>query len=515
MEIVENRAITLKLKNPARVLDHVHNSGAIGEHEVAVKWGIPEAMVLRNMGIKVPSPILGRYNWPGRYKPFDHQRTTAAFLTLHRRAFCFNEQGTGKTGAAAWAADFLMREGLISRVLVICPMSIMDSAWRADLFSFVPHRSADVAYGAAKKRKAVIQSGVEFVIINYDGLKVVQDDLKAGGFDLIIVDEGTHYKNVSTDRWKTLYNLLGPDTWLWLMTGTPAAQGPLDAFGLARLVNPRGVPRYKGEWQNMVEYKVSRFRWLPKKNATEIVHNALQPAIRFTKEECLDLPELVYVKRNVELTKQQKLYYEKLRKEMLMQAADEAVTAKTAAVNTNKLLQISGGAVYTDDHNVLEFDISSRYNVLKEVIAETSQKVLIFVPYAHSIKILHDKLTADGHSTAVISGKVSAGERTRIFNAFQTTNEPEILVIQPQAAAHGVTLTAADTIVWWSPVPSLETYAQANARIHRSGQVHRCTVVQLQGSAIEKHIYELLDGKISLHTKVTDLYQQIIGKSAT
>lgn len=505
----------LDLRHPGTVLNAIPKSAYLDTGEVAVKWDIPEVIALRRLGIDAPSPILGQYSWPGRYRPFAHQKTTAAFLTTHKRAFCFNEQGTGKTGAAIWAADFLMRKKLVNRVLVICPVSIMDSAWRADLFSFAPHRRTDVCYGAAKKRREVIASQVEFVIINYDGLKVVHEELRNGGFDCIIVDEATHYKNVSTDRWRSLNALVGPHTWLWLMTGTPAAQGPMDAFGLARLVNPRGVPKYKGDWQNMVEYKVSRFRWVPKKNATEIVHNALQPAIRFTKEECLDLPEMVYMKRIVALTKQQKVYYEKLRKDMLISAAEEAVTAKTAAINTNKLLQIAGGAVYTDDHNVLEFDVSSRYSVLREVIDETNNKVLIFVPYQHTIKLLLERLEKDGISGAEISGRVSAGDRTARFNAFQSKPDPRVLVIQPQAAAHGVTLTAADTIVWWSPVPSLEIYAQANARIHRSGQVNHCTVVQLQGSAIEKHIYALLDGKIDMHTRITDLYRQAIADTAT
>jgi hypothetical protein len=97
-----------------------------------------------------------------------------------------------------------------------------------------------------------------------------------------------------------------------------------------------------------------------------------------------------------------------------------------------------------------------------------------------------------------------------IFKQFQEQTDPEVLVIQPQSAAHGVTLTAADTVVWWGPTPSLETYAQANARVHRSGQRHPCTVIQLQGSPVERHIYQLLDNRIDVHTKMIDLYKEII-----
>ena len=239
----------------------------------------------------------------------------------------------------------------------------MDSAWRADLFSFAMHRSVDVAYGSKKKRADIINSGAEFVIINYDGVDIVKEDIINGGFDCIIVDEATHYKNAQTKRWKTLKKLISDDTWLWMMTGTPAAQSPLDAYGLAKLINPLNVPKFFGSFRDMVMWKVTQFKWMPKENASQIVHEVLQPAIRFTKDECLDLPDMVYVKRKVEMTKQQTKYYEELRKKMVMRVEEESITAVNAAIVLNKLLQISSGAVYTDDSETLEFDISNRYNV--------------------------------------------------------------------------------------------------------------------------------------------------------
>jgi SNF2 family DNA or RNA helicase len=85
-----------------------------------------------------------------------------------------------------------------------------------------------------------------------------------------------------------------------------------------------------------------------------------------------------------------------------------------------------------------------------------------------------------------------------------------VLIIQPQAAAHGVTLTAANTVVWWGPTSSLETYAQANARVHRSGQKHKCTVIQLYGSQAEQRIYRMLDDRIDVHAKIIDLYKELL-----
>ena len=511
VEIVENgKALLLRLRNPQQVTEVIPKSKALSNNRVVVNFGVYETQVLKNLNIQTPSPIEELYQWTGSHEPFAHQKTTASFLTLNRKAFCFNEQGTGKTASAIWASDFLLNKNIINRVLVVCPLSIMESAWRDDLFTFAPHRTVDVAYGSSKKRKEIIEQGAEYVIINYDGLAIVKEEISAGGFDLIIVDEATHYKNAQTNRWKTLNKLVKPETWLWMMTGTPAAQSPLDAYGLAKLVNPAAVPRFFGSFRDQIMVKITNFKWIPKENATGIVFNALQPAIRFTKEECLDLPDMVYVKREIEMTRQQKKYYEELRKKLVMQITGEQITAMNAAVAMTKLLQIAAGAVYTDGSDVLEFDITHRYKVLREVIDESSQKILVFVPFKHAIDILTDKLRKDGISTEVIRGDVSAPNRTQIFRSFQETPEPRVLVIQPQAAAHGVTLTAANTVVWWGPTSSLETYAQANARVHRSGQKHKCTVVQLHGSPVEKRVYALLDKRIDVHTKMIDLYKELL-----
>tara|TARA_R100001086_G_scaffold239476_1_gene164912 strand:+ start:838 stop:2373 length:1536 start_codon:yes stop_codon:yes gene_type:complete len=510
VQIVRDRAVLLRLRDPDKVVDLIPKSKKLPDNQVLVNWGLDETHVLNNLSIKVPSPIESRYKWAGKLKPFEHQKTTSSFLTLHKRAFCFNEQGTGKTASAIWASDYLMKEGKINRVLVICPLSIMDSAWRTDLFTFAMHRTVDIAYGDAKKRKKIINQGAEYVIINYDGVEVVADDIANGGFDLIIVDEATHYKNAQTKRWKVLNKLLTPDKWLWMMTGTPAAQSPLDAYGLAKLINPTAVPKFYSSFRDMVMVKITQFKWIPKDSSVDTVFKALQPAIRFTKEECLDLPDMVYTKREVEMSRQQKKYYQELKDRMVMQAAGEQITAPNAAVNMNKLLQISCGAVYTDGGEALEFDISHRYKVLKEVIDESSKKVLVFVPFKHVIDILKDKLTKDKITSDIIRGDVSAPKRTEIFKRFQTMPDPKVLIIQPQSAAHGVTLTAANTVVWWGPTSSLETYAQANARVHRSGQDQKCTVVQLQSSPVEKRIYSLLDSRINIHTKIIDLYKDLL-----
>jgi SNF2 family DNA or RNA helicase len=514
VQIIDNKYLVIRTRHPDRLLASVEGSNLISKDEVSeikVKWDVPTAQLLKKLRIKnVPSPIKKHYDWPGMYKPMAHQIDTSEFLTLNKRAFCFNEQGTGKTASAIWAADYLINLGIVRRVLVVCPLSIIQSAWQADLFKFAVHRHVDMAYGNRHKRKEIINGTAEFVIINFDGIEIVEQDIKANDFDLIIIDECSAYKSVQTNRWKSMKRLVGPDTWLWLMTGTPAAQSPLDAYGIAKLCVPEQAPQFFGRYRDMVMYNVSRFKWVPKPDAQEKVFSMLQPAIRFTKEQCLDLPEVTDVFREAPLTPQQKKYYEELKRTMSMTADGEQVTAVNAAVNINKLLQLSGGAVYTNDKDVIEFDVSNRLSVIKEVIDEASHKVLIFVPFTHTIKLLTDYLTKHSVTNEIINGSVSVSKRTEIFKQFQENPDPTVLVIQPQAASHGVTLTAANVVIWYSPVTSVETYLQANARVHRKGQVNPVTVVHIEGSPVERKLYTMLQTKLDTHTKLIDLYRNEI-----
>lgn len=517
MRIVDDKVLVLHTKQPHLITDNIKKSAIVEQeedtYEVAVHWGLKEAQALARLGVKDgPSPIKRDYKWTGKLTPFAHQKETASFLTLRQKAFCFNEQGTGKTASVIWAADYLMKMGQVRRVLVLCPLSIMKSAWQQDLFKFAMHRSCSVAHGDAKTRAKIIKAGSEFVIINFDGLAVVKQEILDGGFDLIVVDECSAYKNPQTNRWKALKEVVDKTGWLWMLTGTPAAQSPLDAYGLAKLVNPDNTPKYFGQFRDQVMYKVSQFRWLPKQLAQTVVHNLLQPAIRFEKDQCLDLPELTFVERDAPLTPQQAKYYQALKKQMMISAAGENITAVNAATNINKLLQISGGAVYSDSKEVVEFDVSNRLQVVLEVIEESSHKVLVFVPFTHTIELLRATLEKNKISCGVINGQVSVNKRSELVTQFQNNPEPHVLIIQPQAASHGLTLTAANTIIWYAPVTSVETYLQANARINRPGQKNAMTIVHIRGSEVENRLYSMLQNNISNHEKIIDLYRHEISQ---
>jgi SNF2 family DNA or RNA helicase len=520
MRIIDNKVLLVETREPAAIIGSIKKSALMERRKdlskVAVHWGLKEAQELTALGMDdVPSPILRDYTWTGRLTPFAHQKTTSSFLSLHRKAFCFSEAGTGKTASVIWAADYLMKKGLVKRVLVLCPLSIMKAAWQGDLFKFAMHRSCSVAHGDAKQRKKIIEAGSDFVIINFDGVAVVEETIAAGGFDLVVVDEATAYKNAQTTRWKILNRLIKTtDPRLWMLTGTPAAQSPLDAYGLAKLVNPDNCPMYFGSFRDQVMYKITQFKWGVKPQAKSIVHRILQPAIRFEKSQCLDLPQVTHTEREAPLTAQQKKYYKLLKTQMIMEADGEEVSAVNAAARLNKLLQISGGAVYSDTGEVVHFDVSNRINVVLEAIGETTRKVLVFVPFTHTIELLRETLEKEKISCDVINGKVPLNKRSDIVARFQSSEHPRVLLIQPKAASHGLTLTEADTIIWYAPTTSVETYLQANARIDRPGQKHAMTIVHISGSDVETKLYQMLKGNIANHRQIIDLYRQEILQSA-
>ena len=515
MEIIEDKALLLRTRNPHK-FNVIPKHKVVGEengiYEVAVYWGLDEVRVLKNLGVKnVPSPITRRYTWAGRYKPMAHQIETSAFLTMNRRAFCFNDPGTGKTLSALWAADYLMNRGDVRRVLILCPLSIMHSAWMGDIGNSIIHRSAVVAHHAQSSRRIeMIQQKYEIVIANYDGLNLIANEINNDGrFDLVIVDEANAYKNPSTRRWKALASIIKPETYLWMMTGTPASQSPVDAYGLARLVNPNGVPKFQTAWRDKVMNKITMFKWAPKPDAREKVFMALQPAIRFSKAQCLDLPPVITVTREVPMTPQQNKYYRLLKEQMLAQAAGETISAVNAGVVVSKLLQISCGAAYTDDREVVEFDAAPRLSVLGEILEETSRKVIIFALFRSSIDTIVTHLTKQGYGVGQIHGDVTATKRGQIINDFQTTDNIRVLVLQPQATAHGITLTAADTVVFFGPLMSVEQYVQCIARADRKGQdSDKVTVVHIESSPIEKKLFKAMNTKVNDSILLTDMFAE-------
>lgn len=509
--IPEKRKIVINSTENAAVAQYIPHAKVFehgGESLVALPYGVDEAMVLRNLGFHVPAPILQYYNWPARFQPMDHQKETAAFLTTHKRALCLNAPGTGKSISSIWAADFLLDEGVAKKVLIIAPLSTLTVVWGRELKHHLPHRSFVICTGTKEKRERLLsQPGVQYVIINHDGFTNMQSQLS--DFDVVIYDEATALKSPSSQRYKIFAKWVQKhQPWLWMLTGTPISQTPADAWTLARLVDSAACPKSFTTFKDQVMQKVSTFRWVPRADALETCKKVLQPSIRFSLDECKDLPDTNFVGRKTELTKQQEKAFGEMKNKAVTVFAAGEVTAPNAAVVLSKLLQISCGVVYGEP-GAIAIDASERYNTLTELLNEIGDKVIVFVPLRGVQDWLRDKLTADGFDVSSVHGDVSKTERNEIFNNFQHTDSIRVLLAHPKVAAHGLTLTRAKDIIWFAPIYSLEQYEQANARIRRLTTTGKTTVWHIWATGFEAELYRRLRAKKNTLAEFLDLVQGI------
>jgi len=512
----DKRAIILKLRNPSRVTTPIPTSKLVthnGDTYVAVPHRPDEVKVLRNLGFNAPDPMEYYYKWPGRFKPFQAQIETANFLSMHDRAFCLNSMGLGKTVTALWAYDYMRDARMVKKVLVVCPLSTMERTWADEVFKTFPHLDSVVVYGSRERRKKLLKQDAHIYIINTDGIKTIMDDLKdRPDIDLIIVDEIAMFRNASTDRWKTLNTICNKQTSrrIWALTGAPTPHEPTDAWAQCRIVCPTNpdVPKYFGQFRDSVMKQITSFKWVPKHDAVETVKKVMQPAVRFALDDCIDLPEQTFMTRDVEMTPEQNSAYKTMLEKLMAEYAGGEVLAVNEAVKANKLVQIACGVAYGKDGEYINIPSKPRIDELKELIESSEGKVLVFVPLTGVLE--HVVRELEPHWTVgAIHGSTPKAERDQIFGDFQKTTDPHVIVANPATMSHGLTLTAATTIIWYAPIHSNDIYVQANARVRRPGQTRMTVIAHIAGSDIERRIYKRLQAKEKLQGTLLEIMKGI------
>ena len=506
--ISERHTAILMPHNPSvmSVIPHAKELTHKGKMFTAVRHAPTETKLLNNLGINVPNPILHHYDWCGT-TPFDSQKVTAALMVANKRAYILNDMGTGKTRASLYGTDYLMKAGEIKRCLIIAPLSTLSTVWEREIFQCFPHRSAVSLHGTKRQRVKKLNEIHDYYIINHDGLEVLKEELlQRQDIDAVIIDELAVLRNSNTTRWKTTNKVVGERKYVWGMTGSPTPKGPEDAYGQVKLLTPKQVPRYFKAWQSEVSTQITPFKWLPKPTANDTVHEAMKPAVRYELEDCLDLPPITVSTREVEMTAAQKTAYKTMKEAFYAAFHEGEITALNAGVQTSKLLQIGAGFTYGQNELVVDLPHTPRIKELQEIIDSTEHNVIVFTPFKHSVDLLKDQLSKN-YTCEAISGDVPKSQRDKIFNRFQHGNDLKVIVAHPQCMSHGLTLTAASHIVWYSPTPNLEIYEQASARIRRPGQDKHTHIVHLQSSPIEKRIYKVLEQRGSMQEALLDMFR--------
>jgi SNF2 family DNA or RNA helicase len=521
-----HNAVIYETDRPLQLTAATQGAVRINGAYVAVPATLDNLQALKQLDLLTPGPMdVDGYDWPIRapWKPLPHQKTTANFMVLHKRAFCLNGMGTMKTLSILWAADYLMemerRKGRRLRALINAPLSTTHVVWSDTLFqNFMSRRTWVVLEGSAERRQKRLAKDVDFYIVNPDGLGIgVPSDPKGKitglaadiaartDIQLAIIDECRTYSDATTKRHRAARKTIAGLEYLWLLTGTPTPNGPLDAYGQAKLINGAFGESFKS-YKNRVMMPVGPFKWLPRQGSADAARKMLTPAIRFAIEDCVDLPECTVQRREVALSSDQSKAYKELKAEACLMVKDgRMIQAVHQAALRMKLIQIACGCVYDSEHDSHELDASPRLGGLQEVINDCAEKIIVFAPLTNVLHVLYRELSKT-ETCAIINGQVSSAERTKLFRDFQDDANPlRVLIADPATMAHGVTLTAATVVVWYAPTDKTELYIQANCRIDRPGQTKTTTIVQLAATDIEREIYTRLENNQSLQGVILKL----------
>lgn len=491
-----------------QALANLFPGAPVEDGNIVLPHGIAETTILRRLGIQVEAPVVSQYKYTGARQPFDVQKITVEMLTMNARGYVLSGMGVGKTACPLWAFDFLKKQGLADKMLVVAPLSTLQFTWLAEIFQIELGRSAVVLHGSRAKRLALLAEDHDIYVINHDGVGTIFSDLcaKFGSRDILTIDELATYRNTGP-RTKTMKKFAERFGWVWGMTGAPTPKAPTDVWNQANIVTPSRVPKYFGRFREELMRKVTNFKWVPKEDSAQKAYEVLQPSVRFTLEDVKELPPYISRRVDVEMGPKQRTVYEEIRKSCISIINGETVSAANAGVLLNKLLQISLGYVYSEKKGVVTLDNHNRLNAVVDLLSSGCGKALVFTSFKHSLAGLAAAITHAGYRTAIVSGDTPPGERNRIFDAFQNRDELDIIVAHPQCMAHGITMTTADTVLWFGPHTSLEVYDQANARIRRTGQTKKQQFLHIQATPVEKKIWAMLISRQNVQNQLLQLFE--------
>lgn len=420
-------------------------------------------------------------------------------LVLRRNGRVFVTGNSGKTLTSAWAMDYLFSQGAIKKVLIVAPKSVAGHVWTRELFFSFPNLRTLFINGDAKKKRKIATDSADVYIINYESLHVIKDIQ----YDLIICDEAIKLKTPQTKTWK-LINEMAQHCRLWLLTGLPTPQGPMDALGLIKLLKgPQAMT--KTRWQMLTMRQITQFKWLPLPDADRTVAKWLQPSHCVRSEDCYDVPDVETIELEYDLTPEQQEFSKELAKEARAELMGKTITATNAAHVLQKLLQVQAGGVYGEDRCSHPIPAEPFFGALGDLVESADTPVLLFCAYKINAHAVSEYLSSRGLDNMLVTGDTSSAERNKAFNRIER-RELRALVAVPSTMSHGIdNLVSARYMVWCSPIFSADVYGQAVGRLVRQGQKNSVKVYRMVGSKVVKSLFARLDDKAKLQDAVLEL----------
>jgi len=444
---------------------------------------------------------------------FAHQQVTRDFILDVRRVLIFSDPGVGKTASALAAyAEHRAQGG--GRMLVLAPKAILEPAWVDDCRTFTPQLSIEPAY--AKNRAAPFKSNCDIVVTNHDAAKwLAKHPEFLQSFDTIVLDEITAYKNRQAQRSQAAAALAKHFDLRIGMTGTPFANGLLDVWHQAYLIDDGETLgtrffAFRQVTHDPIPIGPNVNEWREKDGAREAVADMLADiSIRYRFEDCVDIPANHTTTRSFELPPKLRRAYDDMLRRAMLKVENGEIEAINAASEINKLLQIASGAVYdgNGEHHLLD---TSRYDLIAELCAERPHTVVGFLWRHQRIGLIAALERAGISDYAILDGEHNRdhGEVVRNFQA----GHYRVLLAHPQSAGHGLTLTRAATLIWASPTWNAEHFEQFNRRIYRTGQTQRTETILIQaGNTADERVYAKLRDKVEGQINLLGLLQDLTG----
>ena len=435
------------------------------------------------------------------YDLFAHQAKAITFFEDEERGLDFSDPGTGKTRVQI---ELFARRRAAGGgcALIIAPKSLLESAWDEDIKKFSPQLSTSICH--AYKREHHFEATADVYITNTDAVRWLAKRTPSffKRFDTLIIDEASAFKHRTSLRSRSLKKIVKHFRYRYALTGTPNSNSILDVWHQALVIDDgdrlgRSFMAYRNTVASPVQVgpQPNMVKWEDKPGSHAAVGDLLSDiTVRYVFEECHDIPaNHTYVRKYTHSPKQAQAYAEMEKHAILQVSQDEVINAVNAAALVTKLLQISSGAVYDESGNVVPIE-DDRYQLITDLVA-ARQHSLVFFNWKHQAQALEAHFTKAGITCARIDGTVKVSERARIVKDFQN-GFYQVLLAQPQSAAHGLTLTRATTTIWASPTYNLEFFLQGNRRIYRAGQTQKTeTILICAKNTMESEVYKKLNDK--------------------
>lgn len=435
---------------------------------------------------------------PLKTVPYSHQVRAFGFASSIPEAALFMDQGTGKTMVGIAVAGKRYQDNVVQRVLVICPKAVKP-VWPRELNK---HAKFD---WCASQDKPPEGEGVQFWVTNYDRVKRELRRLKKWKPDLIILDESHRVKNRKATRTSAVITLGAKVPYKLILTGTPMGKCISETWSQYKFLNNSifgsNFSQFKEQYLKMGGYM--GYQVVGYKNEDEFADKLHSVAFRVTKDECLDLPPMNYQRLYVTPDAKTKRIYKDLDLDLFSEVDGEEITVDREATKQMKLRQIVGGLVRTDNQEVAHVS-NLKMSTLREFMEDRlDKKTVIFFSFTHEIELAKKMCKDLKLGFLTLQGSTKDEDRDKFEDRFQEDPSIGVALIQVQTGAEGMTLTAADVAIFYSPTFSFMGYSQARDRIYRIGQTLSVTVVFI---IMEKTVDERVVDVLECNGQLTDTY---------